>query len=413
MNSAERHEARYQRRKMKREQRKIDRARAVGGLTRVFTFTDMYRLGKKCCNGVRWKRSAQNFELHLFSGTAARRAKLFAKKWKPAKYTCFVRMERGKARPINAPRIQDRQIHKVLTRRVLLPLYLPDMIYNNGASIPGKGFLFSRKRLCEDLRRHYRKYGREGKIILIDFKKFFPNASHETIFSRHRRLLLHPNIRHVADLIVRSMPGERGMPLGVEASQMEMVALPSPLDNFIKCQLSLKGAGHYMDDYYVLVPPDRDPAAILEAIICKTRELGLTVNREKTQIHPLTKPFKYCKAKYLLTETGRVVVNGNRLNMYRSRRKFKSFLRMYRNGQLTIEDVYFGAQGAVAYFEGYNDHRRVLRLRRLFHALFGFTIEQAKYIVKEEKQSEIYCSSAFQRQDDLGKDRQPPERHKV
>jgi len=47
MTSHERHEARYQRRKAKREQRKIERARAVGGLARVFTYNAMYKAGKK------------------------------------------------------------------------------------------------------------------------------------------------------------------------------------------------------------------------------------------------------------------------------------------------------------------------------------------------------------------------------
>lgn len=80
MTSHERHEARYQRRKAKREQRKIERARAVGGLARVFTYNAMYKAGKKCCNGVRWKNSTQRFELHLFSETAKRRRQLFEKK---------------------------------------------------------------------------------------------------------------------------------------------------------------------------------------------------------------------------------------------------------------------------------------------------------------------------------------------
>ena len=375
MNSNERHEARYQRRKAERERRKVERARAVGGLSRVFTYNAMYKAGKKCCCGVRWKNSTQRFELHLFSETAKRRRELFEHKWTPGKYVSFILRERGKERPIDAPRIQDRQVHKTLTRGALLPLYLPDMIYNNGASLPGKGFHFACRQLKEELHEHYRRYGREGSVILMDFKKFFPSASHAAVFARHERLLRHPNIREIADKIVRSMPGDYGLPLGVEVSQMEMVGLPSALDNFIKCQLGLKGAGHYMDDYYILVPPERDAGAVLELVIVKAQESGLTVNLAKTRIQSLKKPFKYCKAKYTLTETGRVYMNGNRASMKRARHKIRAFKRMVDAGKMALEDLRTGAQGSIAYFENYDDHNRVLRLRRLFYAIFGFSVE--------------------------------------
>ena len=121
---------RYQRRKAKREANKVHRCIDVGELKDVFTYNDMYKAGKKCCNGVRWKNSAQRFEMHLFSGTARRRRLLLQGAWTPTAYVHFTISERGKTRPIDAPRIQDRQVHKVYTQKVLLPLYLPSMIYN-------------------------------------------------------------------------------------------------------------------------------------------------------------------------------------------------------------------------------------------------------------------------------------------
>lgn len=135
-----RRKGRYERRKTRREENRLRRATAVGGLHDVFGYDDMYKAGKKCCNGVRWKNSTQRFEMHLFSGTARRRRLLLERKWIPGAYVHFTISERGKTRPIDAPRIQDRQVHKVYTKKVLLPLYRPEMIYNNGASLEGKGF---------------------------------------------------------------------------------------------------------------------------------------------------------------------------------------------------------------------------------------------------------------------------------
>lgn len=380
-----RRKGRYERRKAKRDARKIQRSIDVGGLRDVFTYHDLYKAGKQCCNGVRWKNSTQRFEMHLFSGTAVRRKALLEQQWKPGGYVHFVLSERGKTRPIDAPRIQDRQVHKVYTQKVLLPLYQPSMIWNNGASLQGKGFEFSKRELRNDLRYHFRRYGREGNIILLDFRQFFPSVSHELIFDRHKKYLLNGEIRKIGDDIVNTITGGIGLPLGVEPSQAEMIAFPSALDNYIKCQLSIKCAGHYMDDYYIIVPPDRNPKEIMRLVIEKATSLRLTISPSKSRIIPLTKSFRYCKAKYTITETGKIIVNGNRDGMKRARRKIKAFYSRITNGEMTYEDLWTSVNGALAYFECYNDHKRVLRLRRLFYAIFGFSPEKIENFRERDK----------------------------
>ena len=81
MTSAERREARYQRRKARRKAKREARCAALGPMDKVFSYRKMFFYGKQCCKGVRWKQSTQNFELHLFSGTAKRRRLLLEKKW--------------------------------------------------------------------------------------------------------------------------------------------------------------------------------------------------------------------------------------------------------------------------------------------------------------------------------------------
>ena len=340
------------------------------------SYGELYKAGKKCCNGVRWKNSVQRFEMHLFSGTAVRARQVQSGTWKPAPYVHFTLCERGKVRPIDAPRVQDRQVQKAYTRNVLLPLYLPSMIYNNGASLEGKGFEFSKRLLKQELHDHFRKYGTAGSIILMDFKQFFPSAPHDEIYKRHAFFIYDEALRDFGDKIVASMGGDKGMPLGVEPSQAEMVALPSPVDNFIKCQLALKGAGHYMDDYHILVPPDRDAEEIKALVIAKAEGMGLTVSRDKTRISPLSKPFRYCKAKYQLTDTGRVIINGNRSSSKRTRRKIKAFQPRFEAGEMPADQIWASINGSMAYFEKYDDHTKLLRLRRVFFARYGFSAEK-------------------------------------
>lgn len=375
MNSVERHEARYQRRKAKRYAAKLKRNQSLGTIEQVFNYRDMFLAGKKCCNNVRWKQSVQNFELHLFSGTAARRRKVVEGTWKGSGYSHFMLSERGKIRPIDAPMIKDRQVHKILTNRVLYPLYQPSMIYDNGASQVGKGLSFSFRRLKEDLRHHYRKYGREGYVVLIDLKSFFPSASHEAIFKRHDEVIMDGRIRNLCDQIVRDFEKHSrsniGMPLGVEPSQIEMVSLPSSADNYAKCQLSKKAFAHYMDDYYAICHTKEEAKAFIDKMSYQFSKRGLTISVKKCKIVSIAKPFKYCKAKFYLTETGKVVVRGNRDSLKRARKKMKAFSHKLREGTITMTEVEQWYQTIVAYFENYNDHNRVLRLNRIYYNLFG------------------------------------------
>lgn len=380
MTSEERREARYKRRQERRRRKRQTRSDRLGGLEGVFSYHTMFKHGKKCCNGVRWKASTQNFELHLFSGTAKRRREVLTGKWKPGKTVSFPLCERGKFRIIDAPHITDRQIHKVLTKEVLAPLYCPGMIYDNGASQKGKGLHFHYKRLKEHLRWHYRRYGRTGAMFLMDFHHFFPEAPHALIYERHRELILDPDLRALADLVVAAVPGGVGMPLGVEPSQQEMVALPSFLDNWMKCQLSIHGMSHYMDDYDAVLESRERAERVKAEAIRRAEAKGLQVNRNKCHVIDLDKPFRFCKAKFQILPSGRIITHDCRDGMKRARRKMRYFRQQVDTGEKTVEQVAEWLEGPIAYYEQFNDHGRVLKLRRLYYALFikGRKTEEVK-----------------------------------
>ena len=257
---------------------------------------------------------------------------------------------------------------------MLEPLYDPSMIYDNGASRIGKGLHWQIKRIKQQLARHYRKYGRAGGVLLLDLKKFFPYAPHSIIYQRHQRYILNPDFRQIADTIIDTAPGEfpgRGMPLGVEPSQQEMAAMPSAVDNWIKCQMSTHSAGHYMDDYCIILPDIEDLKKLGRAIVRQFEIRGIPVNKKKCKIIPLTKPFRWCKARFTLTETGKIKVNGSRDGVIRARRKLKLFHREWLAGKRTLQEVAQYMNCQEAYYKNFDDHGRLLRLRRLCYAIFG------------------------------------------
>lgn len=385
MNSKERHEVRYQRRKQKRLKNRLDRCLAIGIFDEVFSLRNLYMYSTEICKGIRWKRSVQDFEQHRLSRTVATYLALqrFERNdrlsYKPKKYKRFTLCERGKTRIIDAPYIDDKLVQKTLCREVLHKLYPPIIAFNNGASQEGKGTFFSRQQLRDDLRYHFRKYGKSGSIILIDFKDFFPSAAHWVIKQRHKDYILDKDICRLADLFVDSAPNPNlGMPLGIEPSQYEMIAFSSALDHYITCQLGIKGFGRYMDDYYIIVPPDKDAKEILDKIVAKYQMLGLRSSPHKTKIVPFGQPFRYCKVKYIISDTGKIITRGYRKNIRRSRRKLQTFAKWYKEGKMSVKDLYSSIQSSLAYFKQTNNHKDKLKYCRLFYSLFGFSCEERR-----------------------------------
>lgn len=371
MTSQERHELRYQNRKRKREAKRKERSLALGSLEDIFRNRKMFMYGMKCCVGVTWKQSTQNFKLHLFSITAVQCEKIKKNEWRQSEGFHFILKERGKARPIDAPPIRDRQIQKTFNYEYLLPLYQPGMIYENGASMKGKGLSFHFDMIKKHLHEIYRKYGREWVIRTNDYSQFFPSASHKTILDRHDYYIFDEDMKSLANGMIEAM-GKNGcgVNLGVEVSQTEMVAFPSKIDNWLKCQVGLEFSSHYMDDYLAAHESKEKAKEVDAEFIKKSEAIGLHVNKSKSRIVLLTKPFKFCKATFILTESGKVIVHGNRDSFTRAARKMKSLARKYREGEIELSAIDTSIQCSIGYFENYNDHARVLKLKRLYHWLF-------------------------------------------
>ena len=370
MTSTERREARYQRRQAARAARREERAQALGRLEDIYSFRRMILAGRKCCNGVRHKQSTQNFEWHLFSGTAARRRLVLEGKWKPGKGNHFTLCERGKVRPIDAPHIRDRQVEKVATDDILIPLYAPEMIYRNGASQKGKGLHWHYKQLKELMRRWYRMHGLEGVMVQTDFHGFFPGIPHWAVFQHQQKMIPRADLRLVPERIVQAVAGAVGMPLGVQPSQQEMVSLPSPLDNWLLCQRRVYGVGHYMDDYHGFQDTVEAGRQLVREIIQKAATYGFEINERKCHVTPLDKAFRFCKVKFQMLPSGRIITHGCRDGVKHARRKMRLLQERVEQGLMTPQEVWASIQSHVAYYENFNDHGRVLRIKRIFYAIF-------------------------------------------
>ena len=59
----------------------------------------------------------------------------------------------------------------------------------------------------------------------MDFHHFFPDAPHALLYERHRGMILNPDLRQLADLVVAAVPGGE---MCIRDSQRALPQRPGP-----------------------------------------------------------------------------------------------------------------------------------------------------------------------------------------
>ena len=192
MTSEERREQRYQRRKDARLKKRQETTGKYDDIERVASLNSLYEAAREASKGVDWKASVQRYNSLLLFNISKTRAELLAGKDIRRGFICFDICERGKLRHIKSVHFSERVVQKSFCTNILYPTFTRSLIYDNGASQKGKGTQFALDRLTTHLRRHFRKYGREGGILLIDFSDYFGNVAHEPLFKIYRQIFTDP-----------------------------------------------------------------------------------------------------------------------------------------------------------------------------------------------------------------------------
>lgn len=156
----------------------------------------------KASQGVTWKSSVQFFKYNLGINIFILSYKLRNGLYEQKPVHIFILKERGKLRKIKAVAIDDRVVQRTLCDEVLVPVLSKYLIYDNGASIKGKGLSFSRNRLKHHLEDYYNTYKTDGYILLIDFSKYFDNILHEVLINLVNAKICDRDIMEIYSYIV-------------------------------------------------------------------------------------------------------------------------------------------------------------------------------------------------------------------
>ena len=338
---------------------------------------NLYKAYKASVKNSEWKETSQRFRLNFLSYIFKIQEAILNRTLKNGPVQEFSLNERGKTRPISSIPIEDRIVRHVLCDDILLPEVKKHIIYDNCASIKGRGMSMQRKRFEIHLKKYYRLYGNEGYILFGDFSKFYDNVIHKIAKDELLKLFdgdefiewlldvifdgFKVDVSYMDDdeydnclnslfnkLEYRKIPDElktgqkymeKSVNIGDQLSQVIGIYYPYPIDNYVKYVRGEKFYGRYMDDWYIM-SPNKD---ILIDILSNIREiaagLGIHINEKKTRIVKISSTYKFLQIKYSLTKDGKVIKRMNPKRVTALRRKLKKLAVKVRNGDIEYEWV--------------------------------------------------------------------------
>lgn len=370
MTSEERKHARYERRVQRREQRKKDLLTECDDFDKVFSYDHLYQAYRKCRQGVAWKASVQKYMTQAPLLVKQTYDELHNGTFRSDGFCEFNLNERGKIRHIRSVTTKERVVQRCLCDYALVPVLSRSFIYDNSASLRGKGYHFAIRRLCGNLRRHIRKRGMSGYVLTFDFSKFFDRISHDLCKKILRKNFKDQRIITLTEHFIDAF-GEVGLGLGSQISQIFALSSANRLDHYIKEILHIRGYGRYMDDGYLIHHSKEYLKVCLRRIREVCAELAITMNEKKTQIVKLSRGFTWLKCQFRFTATGKIIKKMSRKSIARERRKLKHLKRLVDRGILTKRDVYASFQSWRAYALNFNSWRSVSNTGNLFTFLFS------------------------------------------
>ena len=325
-------------------------------------FGKMYRSLKKCCKNVRWKTSVTQYEMNGLKNTAKVTAEINSGKYKLLPYQEF-QIHEPKERHITATRIRDRQVQRSICDTVVYDSITRSFIADNSACQKGRGTQYAIDRLKEHIRRYYRKHGTEGYFLKCDIHHFFESLDHNIIKAQLRKRITNEHYLNMLYDIIDSFPGEKGIGLGSQVSQLLALMYLDEMDHIIKEKLHIKYYIRYMDDF-ILVDHNREKLSYSLAELRKYLDtLGLSLNK-KTTLQKLSQGVIFLGWKFILTDTGKVVLKPDKRKLTAKRRKLRGIKRQQAAGNLSEKDVMQIKQGMIAHLQHGNARRVIEQIVR-------------------------------------------------
>lgn len=356
----------------------------------------------KCKQGVDWKGSVQKYGMNELLYNTQLHNDIENNNYKPKKPDEFKLNERGHIRSIKSQNIRDRIVQKSFNDNVLLPNVRTHLIYDNGASLKGKGISFSRNRFEVHLRKAYKEFNGDFYVLIIDFSKFFDNILHQQLLNMFAPYLNQYEYNFLVsfmkefeidvsymtdeeyssslDVLFNSLEYSdnldkerksklnetkmlaKSIGIGNQISQISGLFYPHEIDNYCKIVRGIKYYGRYMDDTYIMLKSKEELKTLLKDITDICNKLGIFINHRKTKIIKSTNIIPYLKINYMFTNNGGLIRKVSKETIHREYRKITKYKNMMNTKGFKLNDIIFWYKSWRGSFIKYDSKSEIYKL---------------------------------------------------
>jgi len=253
----------------------------------VFSFESLHRayLDARTCK--RFRGDILEFGFSAEENILALQKELFSGAYCHGGYRTFILTD-SKKRTIEVAPFRDRVVHHAVVAAIE-PEFERTFIFDSYACRRNKGTHAAFRRTRSFARRVSRNFSRPAYMIQCDITKYFNSVDHAILFSLIKKKIKNETILRVVSEIIRSKPGERGIPIGNLTSQLFANIYLNELDHFVKHRLGARFYVRYMDDFLLFHESPRVLAA-WKAMVQKflAEKLLLTLHRKRSGIQPVS-----------------------------------------------------------------------------------------------------------------------------
>lgn len=341
-----------------------DRLPQVGITEDPWPFHLLLKACGKCLRNVSWKNSVLRWAIprNRLRYCYKLWKQLQTGKYKLSKYRRFYVTE-PKRRMVLAPHIRDRIVQRLMCDNGVYADLMKSAIWDNTACQTGKGTTKAIDRLKCHMQRYWRKHGTTGWVLRLDIHHFFESIPHTRLKDMVHSKIHNPIYARMLCRIIDSYPGDHGLGLGAQTSQLLAISYLSPLDHAIKERFHIKYYLRYSDDL-VFIHNDRQVLlAVWRFVYEWLKRMGLTLN-DKSTLHPLCHGVMFMKWRFSLTGGGKVIMCKRKACVHRYVRHVR---RCIRSGIYSIDDMAVSLCSWTAHMALGHAHRIIGNVRYKVH----------------------------------------------
>lgn len=289
----------------------------------VYEFETLYNAYRASRRGKRWKNTVAKVEMNALEAIAVLQEELSTGTYRPGGYREFYVFE-PKKRLIQTNSFKDKIVQHAFCDTILYDVLTRPFILDNYGSQIGKGTHFGLNRLRDFMREYYRRHGSaDGWVLKADVHHYFASIRHDILKQDVRELLDDERSLALTDLIIDSTPGNVGIPIGNQSSQVFALLYLNKLD-------------HLMKEGF------------------RFRRNGLD----------------FLGFHSYLTDTGKVVRKLRRASRERMKRKLRKYKVMYESGAITKEKITESYQSWRSHASHGDCHALIQKYDQLYNEIF-------------------------------------------